>query len=69
MSEQNLVQMSGRGSTFSNPFMNTLNTMMNDEADIEARRKKGRRTAVILGVLALGFYFGFIVLNSMVATR
>lgn len=43
--------------------------MMNDEADIEARRKKGRRTAVILGVLALGFYFGFIVLNSMVATR
>lgn len=47
--------------------MNSQTDKMNDEADIEARRKKGRRTAVILGVLAVVFYVGFMMVNKMAA--
>ncbi len=33
------------------------------------RRRRVRRTAIILAVIALGFYFGFIVMSLVRASR
>ena len=35
------------------------------DADIEARRARARRTAVLLGLLAAAFYVGYIVYGAV----
>ena len=39
--------------------------MQTDDAD---RRRKVRRTAIVFGVIAAAFYFGFIVMSVIRAT-
>jgi hypothetical protein len=35
----------------------------------EARRRKVRRTAILFGLIAAAFYFGFIVMSIVRATK
>jgi len=39
------------------------------ESDDAQRRKRVRRTALILAVIALAFYFGFIIMSIVKARR
>jgi hypothetical protein len=36
-----------------------------DQSDEAARRRKVRRTAILFGLIAAAFYFGFIVMSVM----
>jgi hypothetical protein len=39
------------------------------ESDEAARRRKVRRTAILFGLIAAAFYFGFIVMSVIRATK
>ena len=39
------------------------------QADETARRRKVRRTAILFGLIAAAFYFGFIVMSVIRATK
>lgn len=41
---------------------------MTDTTDIEQKRKKGKRTAIILAVVALAFYVGFFYINLQLSS-